>query len=101
MCPKNQYKMHIYCIAVFYPKDGAIIELRLYHRHAPSCPPVQPTPSQSQRSALPQAELNYRPAGLQTRHGNNRWKLRERAAQKLHVVDFTERIENLFGLSLS
>ncbi len=49
---------NIFFVTVFYPKDGAIIELKLDLKHALSCPPVQPTPSPSQIPTLLQTEFS-------------------------------------------
>ncbi len=49
---------------VFYPKDDAMIELKLFHGHEPPHLSVQPPPLLSQPPTLPQAELNYRLVNL-------------------------------------
>ncbi len=47
----------VYFVWVLYPKDGAIIELKLCYGYALSCPPVQPPSSQSQLSAYHRLSL--------------------------------------------
>ncbi len=59
--PIYQCKMQsdvLYCVRVCYPKDGAMVEVK-FHKHEPSCQPVQLPLAQLKSSMLPSAAINY------------------------------------------